>query len=400
MTRPLNILVLASFFKGERFMQQAHARGANVYLLTVARHLDKPWPRESITEVFAQANDNPLQFTLNTVSYLARRIDFDLIVPMDDYDVETAAALREHLRIPGMGDTTARHFRDKLAMRVKAAEAGIPVPEFVHVLNYARIKAFTDRVPGPWMLKPRSEASASGITKVENVEQLWKVIESKGDKQSSYLLEKYVPGDVFHVDSIISEREVKFAAAHRCGKPPFDVAHGGGLFTSSTVARGSADERGLLEANELVIKTLNMVRGVTHIEFIKSKVDGRFYMLEAAARVGGAHIAEMVEASTGVNLWAEWANIEIDRAQKPYTLPASHRESYGGLIITLAKQQHPDLSAYRDPEVAFRAPDEFHAGLVVASQDHGRVQQLLEEYQRRFLHDFHAVLPASEKPLH
>jgi len=400
MSQPLNILVLATFLKGERFIEQAAARGANVYLFTVAKLLDKPWPRHAIKEVFAQGNDATLQQTINTVSYLARKYRFDRIVPMDDYDVETAAALREHLRIPGMGDTTVRHFRDKLAMRVKAAEEAIPVPEFVHALNDDAIKEFIARVPAPWMLKPRSEASASGITKVENEEQLWKVLESKGDRASYFLLEKYLPGDVYHVDSVVSEREVTFAACHKCGKPPFDVAHGGGMFTSSTVEYGSADEKALLEMNEKVLTRLNLVRGVSHVEFIKSNVDGRFYMLECASRVGGAHIAEMVEVSRGVNLWAEWANIEVDKGVRPYALPSTHKREYGGLIMTLARQQKPDLSPYNDPEVAYQAPEEQHAGLALRSPSHARIQHLLEEYQRRFARDFLAVMPASDKPSH
>jgi nitrous oxide reductase accessory protein NosL len=53
---------------------------------------------------------------------------------LDDFDVEKAATLREHLRIGGMGETTARYFRDKLAMRMKAREAGINVPDFVGIL--------------------------------------------------------------------------------------------------------------------------------------------------------------------------------------------------------------------------------------------------------------------------
>ena len=399
MTEPLNILVLASFFKGERFIEQAHRRGATVYLLTAEKHLDKPWPREALAEVLAQANDSPLQHTISTVSYLARHIRFDRIVPMDDYDVETAAALREHLRIPGMGDTTARHFRDKLAMRVKATEEHIRVPDFVHVLNYDAIADFTSRVPSPWMLKPRSEASASGISKIDNLDALWKAIDAKGDRQSHFLLERYLPGDVFHVDSIISEREVKFAAVHRCGRPPFDVAHGGGIFTSSTVEHGSSDERALVELNEKVLTRLNLVRGVSHVEFIKAAADGTFYMLESASRVGGAHIAEMVEAATGVSLWEEWANIEIDRGQRPYVLPEV-RQDYGGLIMTLAREEQPDLSSFDAPEVVYRAPEANHAGLVLRSPSHARIQELVESYHRRFAANLSASLPARSRPAH
>ena len=37
--KQLNVLVLASYFKGDRFMRQAARRGAKVYLLTVAKRL-------------------------------------------------------------------------------------------------------------------------------------------------------------------------------------------------------------------------------------------------------------------------------------------------------------------------------------------------------------------------
>ncbi len=397
--RPINMLVIASYFKGERFIEQAHARGAKLYLLTLEKLLKEPWPRHCLVDVFAQREESPLQHTINTVSYLARNIQFDSIVALDDFDVETAAALREHLRIPGMGDTTVRHFRDKLACRVKAQEEGIPVPDFVRVLNYDEIKAFTERVPAPWMFKPRSEASATGIHKVESSDQLWQLIESKGDRQSYFLLEKYLPGDVYHCDSVVSERKVLFTAVNKCGKPPFNVAHGGGIYSSFTVERGSEDDEKLRELNEKVLDKLNLVRGVSHTEFIKSSVDGKFYLLETASRVGGAHTAEMVEGATGLNLWAEWANIEVGMGRAGYELPPV-REEYGGLLMTLAKQKRPDLAGYADPEVYYRATEDYHAGLVVRSPSYKRVQELLETYQSRFYKDFHAVLPASDKPSH
>jgi glutathione synthase/RimK-type ligase-like ATP-grasp enzyme len=391
------MLVLASYFKGDRFMRQAHKRGARVFLLTVAKRLQEPWPRDILTDVFAQQDESPLSHTINTVSYLARSIKFDRIVPMDDYDVETAASLREHLRIPGMGDTTARHFRDKLAMRVKAQEEGIPVPEFVSVLNYDDLREYMARIPGPWMLKPRSQASATGIKKVHNPDELWKHLEALGDRQSFFLLERFVAGDIFHVDSIISEKKVVFAEVHRCGTPPFDVAHGGGIFTTHTVERGSDDEKQLRALNERVLDKLNLVRGVSHTEYIKGK-DGKFYFMETSARVGGAHISDVVEAATGVNLWEEWANIEFDKGAVPYVVPKTARKDYGGAAVTLARQEWPDYAAYNEPEVVMRVKKEHHAGLVLKSPDGKRLRKLLEEYNTRFKADFMATAPAPERP--
>jgi hypothetical protein len=394
--RPKTLLVLASYFKGERFIEQAHRRGAQVYLFTAARLLNKPWPRQALVDVFAQPDGSPLQHTLHTVAYLARTRVFDRVVALDDYDVETAASLREHLRLPGMGDSTARYFRDKLAMRTKAKECGIPVPPFVRVLNHDELRDFMGRVPPPWMLKPRSEASAAGIVKVQEPEQLWRTLDELGDRQSHFLLEKYLPGDVYHVDSLVQDRQALFSEVHRCGTPPFDVVQGGGIYTSRTVPRDSPEDAGLRALNARVLAELGLVEGVSHVEFIRSP-DGSLYMLETSARVGGAHTADMVEAATGLNLWEQWADLELDGAA--YRLPP-RRAEYGGLLMTLAREEFPDLSGFTDKEVVYRADESFHAGLVVRSASQVRVETLLEDYGRRLARDYQAVLPPQDRPMH
>lgn len=394
--RPLNVLVLANFNTGDRFVRRCRERGAKVWLLTKAKFLKKPWPRELLEDVFAEPDDSPLRHTIHTVSYLARHRRFDRIVPFDDIEVEVAAMLREHFRMPGMGETRSRLFRDKLAMRVKAREEGIAVPDFVHVQHYDDIEAFCDRVAPPWMLKPRTEASATGIQKIHDKRQLWDAIHALGDRQSFFLLEQYLPGDVHHVDSIISEGKVVFAECHRNGTPPWDVSHGGGMFSTFTIARGGEDERALRAMNEQIITKFGLLRGVAHIEYIKGR-DGRFYFLEAGARVGGAHVADVVEAATGVNLWSEWANIELDRGEVPYTLPPTRAE-YAGLLQTLAKQERPDTSAYDDPEVVYRTDDRYHAGLIVRSPSFDRVEALLRSYAPRFARDFATSMPHYELP--
>ncbi|HEV2704965.1 MAG TPA: ATP-grasp domain-containing protein [Pyrinomonadaceae bacterium] len=395
--RPLTVLCIASYEKGQEFMRECKRQGCRVLLLTLDKLRDADWPREAIDETFYVPEKFPLDSLIKATSYVAREREIDRIVPLDDFDVETAAALREHLRIPGMGDTTARYFRDKLAMRVKARDHDILVPEFVHVLNHARIREYVERVPPPWVLKPRSEASAVGIVKVKSADELWPTLEGLGDRQSFYLLEQFIPGDIFHVDSIVSEREVVFAAAHKYGQPPMAVAHEGGVFMTRTIARHSSDAQALEALNRDLIKTLGLVRGVTHTEFIKGHEDGRFYFLETASRVGGANIAEVVEAATGVNLWAEWAKIEIGGEQERYEVPPT-REDYAGIVISLARQECPDTSAYDDPEIVWRLNKRHHVGLLVASHYPERVEDLLQQYIRRFYTDFFAMQPLPERP--
>ena len=387
----LSIVCIASFFKGEAFLRECRRQGCRVILVTVEKLKDADWPRDAIDEIFYMPDKYSRDDIIKGISYLARTQTIDRIVPLDEFDQETAAILREHLRTPGMGDTTARYFRDKLAMRVKAKDSGILVPEFVHVLNYDRIREYLARVSPPWVLKPRSEAASIGIKKLARSDELWPLLDGLGDRQSFYVLEQYIAGDIYHVDSIISEREIVFAVVSKYGRPPMDVSLGG-VFTTRKIPHESADAQSLELLNRDVIKTLGLVRGVAHTEFIKGRDDGRFYFLETAARVGGANIAECIEAATGINLWAEWARIEIYGGDRAYELPP-HRDDYAGVVISLARQEHPDTSAYDDAEIVYRLSKHHHAGIVFASPSLERVEHLLDEYSRRFYEDFYATEP-------
>lgn len=394
--RPITILCLASYFKGTTFIEAAKRLGCRVLLLTREKLQHEEWPWDSIDERFFMPDISKQPDVTHAVAYLCRTRPIDRIVPLDDFDVETAASLREHLRIPGMGNTTARHFRDKLAMRSQARDQGILVPEFTAVANNEQVVAWTQRVQPPWVLKPRSQAGAMGIKKVHSEEELWGWLNRLGDERSYHLLEQFIPGEVFHVDAIISEREVVFAAPHQYTRPPMTVAHGGGVFISRTMRRNSKDAKALLALNKELMRALRMVRGVTHSEFIKA-ADGRFYFLETAARVGGANIAELIEYATGLNLWAEWARIEAaDARGEKYRLP-KHRKGYAGVLICLAKQEYPDLSGYNDPEVVWRLHKKHHAGLIVASDNPDRIEELISAYGERFAHDFLVVAPPLDR---
>ncbi len=398
--RPITVLCLASYYKGSEFIRECHRQGCRTLLLTSHSLKDEPWPRESIDEIFYMPDvqkEWKLEDAILGVSFMARTEVIDRIVALDDFDVEKAAALREHLRVPGMGDTTARYFRDKLAMRAKARDEGLPVPEFIQVLNHAELGHFMERVPPPWVLKPRSMAGSMGIKKIRNADEFWGALENLGDQQSFYLLEQYVPGDIYHVDSIFYERKLLFAIASRYGRPPMDVSQEGDIFTTRTLPLASQEAKPLIELNKQVMKAFGMLRGVSHSEFIRGR-DGKLYFLETSARVGGAHIVDLVETATGINLWAEWAKLEIAGGKAPYKPPTPRKDS-AGLLVSLAKQERPDTSAYNDPEIVWRMDEKkHHVGLIVKSPDPQRVQELLESYVGRMRQDFLAWQPPLDRP--
>jgi biotin carboxylase len=300
-----------------------------------------------------------------------------------------------------MGQTTGRYFRDKLAMRMRAKSCGISNPKFSALFNDNEINNFADSVSAPWVLKPRSEASASGIIKVHNKEELWNNINELGNNRFKYLVEQFRPGAVYHCDSLIVNGKILFSITSKYLATPMEISQGGGIFRSAVIEYGSEDDLAIKACNEQVIKGFGLKHGAAHSEYIKCNDDGKVYFLETSSRVGGAHLAEMVAAASDINLWAEWAAIE-DALAKGYTykLPKVKKE-FAGIVLTLSKYEHPDLSAFSDPEVCFRVPLEYHAGLIVKSKDRNRVMQLLDDYATRLTTDFATVAKQQEvKNLH
>lgn len=400
--RPLNIVCLATYFKGVDFIRECKAHGCHVVLITKEKMLVEDWPRESLDDLIAVPNDAGPALFIDLLAFLARNRRIDRVVALEEFDVVTAGLMREHLCLEGLSSSRAKIFRDKLSMAVHSQRAGIRVPEFVQLLNQEEVHEYMERVPGPWVIKPRSDVSAIGIKKVERPDEVWQAVEEMNTREnlreraSYYVLARFIPGEVFHVDSLVNDGKVVFAGTNQYGRPPMQVAHQGGAYISRTVARGSADEKALLQVNKKLIKALGLERGATHAEFIKSDADGKFYFLEIAARVGGAYIAEVLEAASGVNLWREWAKLEIDAKASVKVSPA--RKEYAGIVLSLAKQEQPDTSAYVEEEIIYRVKKRHHAGLIVRAQKLDRVTALLDDYCHRFADDFVAVAPPPERP--
>lgn len=418
------ILCIASCFKGNDFMRECKQGGARVVLLTREKLLAADWARESIDDLVAIPGKTSVQSYLSAATQIARHRRVTHVVALEEYDIVTAAHIREHLSVAGMGVTTARCFQDKLAMRARARDLGIPQPDFVPLINFEAIAEFMKRTSAPWMLKPRIGASAMGIRKLEEPDGVWRTIaeldtrEAFHERSAFHLLEHFIPGSVYHVDSLVAEGKILFANVERYGAPPFDVSHFGGVNLSHTAKRGSKVQRQLLALNKKLLNGFGFERGVTHAEFIHrmdaeetagariSKTEespdaasrsNQFCFLEVAARVGGAYTTETIAAATGVNLWREWAKIELAKPERPYTL-SPVRQEYGGIAVSLARQECPSTSGYTDPEIVYRVNKPWHVGLIVGSPDYDRVVELLAQYSRRFSEEFTAVAPPEEKP--
>lgn len=396
------IVCISCYYKGYDFMDEMKRLGNKIILVTSENLKEKNWPWHAIDEVFYMPELKPsvwnLEHLIQGFSHLMQTRKVDAVVALDDYDVEKAALIRETFRIPGMGQTTHRYFRDKLAMRQKAKDSGINVPEFTAVFNNDEVNQFIEKTPAPWVLKPRSEASASGIKKITTKEQLWEALDALGEERHLFLLESFKPGDVYHVDSLTFNKEIVFTSASKYLAPPMQVSHEGGVFRSKTLGRYSDEFKSLEQINAKVLSSFGLLNGATHTEFIRSKDDGKWYFLETSSRVGGAHIPDLVEASSSINIWREWSKIEDALLKgKPYEVskPTGY---YSGLIVALIKDKEPDYNEFECDEVVKFLPIDYHVGIVYKSNDSAIVQERLDYAAEKIQAGLLNILPPKGKP--
>lgn len=398
------IFCLASFFKGEEFIRSAKREGNKVYLLTSEKLREKPWPHESLDDIFflpqnTQGDWNELDM-VKGFAHLSRGLQIDAVVALDDFDVERAALLREEFRIPGMGQTTARLFRDKLAMRIQAKDKNIPVPDFTPLFNDQQINDFLDRTQGPWMIKPRGEASAIGIYKVHHRDEFWQRVHELGEQRYRFLAECFLEGDVYHVDAISYKGKLVFYSTSRYLDTPFKVAHGGGIFRSVTLDPKSAEAKGLIKVTESLMDAYRMQNSASHSEFLKNKLDGKFYLIETSSRVGGAHLADMVAASTGVNLWSEWARMESAVVnQRSYVVSANQYQP-AAIVITLSKYKDTDTSFLDHPSIVWRMNKEHHVGFIAVDKNADELSKVVDHFTEVIQRDYSTSVPIGSKAQH
>ena len=83
-------------------MHECKRLGCHVTLITKEKMLQEDWPHDSLEELIAVPNDAGPALMIDLVAYLARQRKPDRVIALEEFDVMTAALIREHfcLEVP------------------------------------------------------------------------------------------------------------------------------------------------------------------------------------------------------------------------------------------------------------------------------------------------------------
>ncbi|MEV8597891.1 hypothetical protein [Streptomyces sp. NPDC052012] len=263
---------------------------------------------------------------------------FDAVLALSEFDLLTAARVRERFATPGPDVRATLLVRDKTVMKEAVARAGLRVPRFTPVRTSADIAAFARSCAGPVVVKPRTGAASAGVRIIRSASgdfESYEVEESLDD----YEVEEFLDGPIWHVDGLRHRGATVFRLASRY----LGTCHGFALGRplGSVVVRD--EEAGLIGGfADRCLDALGLSDGPFHLEVIQH-ADGPAF-LEVGARVGGGEIPFVMDEVYGVDLVHEWIRVLL--GEHPVGIPESgpDPETYAGFLMLPEPRGHTLVS--------------------------------------------------------
>jgi biotin carboxylase len=219
-----------------------------------------------------------------------------------DRAVPVVAAVAEALGLPGIGTEVAHLMTQKIAMRRRFAERGVPQPRFAAARGLVDARAAAGTVGFPAVLKPADSGGQRGLFRLESVDDLdahlhAALAESAGGE---VVIEEYCEGLELNGIAIARDGEVDILTLSDRLRPP-GVGFGVGwihVYPATIFADALEEAQRVVQA---AIHAAGMRNGIAFPQLLVGD-DGSVRIVEVAARIPGGQMADLVRHAVGVDL--------------------------------------------------------------------------------------------------
>lgn len=190
-----------------RYQRAVIRRGRELGLRVVAVDRNPDAPGLELADVARVADFSSPDAVLEAV----RDLELDGVLTVQaERAVPTVATVAEARGLPGVGVAAARLLTNKLAMRRRLAEAGVPQPQFAAVRTAEEARAAAEEIGYSAVLKPADSAGQLGLARIESAddaaEQLADAVAASPTGEA--VLEEYVEGTELNGIVVVQDGEV------------------------------------------------------------------------------------------------------------------------------------------------------------------------------------------------
>lgn len=234
---------------------------------------------------------------------LHEKYNFSAVVAEFEFDLLLAGRIRTRLGIHGQSEESALAFRDKVVMKNYLATSSLILPAYQRLITFRDVEKFIEIHEYPVVIKPVDSAASINVNIIHNKEDLIQF--SKENWQNNLMIEKFIEGDMFHIDALIeNNNEVVLSVSKYVN---------GCLGYSKLQSLGSFQ---LSPNDSMYIRLRNYFYQVLdklptpetsayHLEVFYTE-DDKLVFCEIASRVGGAFVTESVLQTYSVHLCDYW----------------------------------------------------------------------------------------------
>ncbi len=307
----MNIIHFSPHFPDNYYQFSAGLKQAGATALGIG---DAPYDslrselKAALTEYYRVDSMENYDEVLRAVGYFTHHYGkVDRIDSFNEYWLDLEAQIRTDFNIFGLRTDGIERVKRKSRMKEVFRKAGIAVARGVVAPDLTSARAFVRDTGFPVVAKPDRGVGALNTYKIGNDAELVSFFATKPDRD--YILEEFIDGDIMSFDGLTDHD----------GKIVFCTGH---AYMSGIMETVNEDDhiwycsyRSLPEdleaAGRRVVNAFDIRVRFFHIEFFRTRKEGKIVALEVNMRPPGGYTTDMFNYANDIDIYREWANVVV-----------------------------------------------------------------------------------------
>ena len=268
----------------------------------------RPELQGALTEYYRVGSMEDYDQVLRAVGYLTYRYGkIDRIDSFNEHWLDLEARIRTDFNMFGLKTDTIETVKRKSKMKERFQQAGIAVARGRVVRDIDAGRALIRETGYPVVAKPDRGVGAMHTSRIRSDAELAAFFRIKPD--ADFIMEEFIDGDIMSFDGLTD----------RDGKIVFCTGH---AYMSGIMETVNEDDHiyycsfrelpvDLEAAGRAAVKAFDVRERFFHIEFFRTRKDGKIVALEVNMRPPGGYTTDMFNYANDIDIYREWANVIV-----------------------------------------------------------------------------------------